>query len=62
MTRRKRRAYEEIHTPTSKKALAPVRPYLHGPENLSDFLQKLFGALELECNEDGPVEPDAGHQ
>jgi PhnB protein len=32
-----------------------VRPYLHGPADLPDFLQKAFGAVELERNDEGPI-------
>ena len=31
-----------------------VRPYLHGPVGLPEFLQKVFGARELERFEFGP--------
>ncbi|MGH7564276.1 MAG: VOC family protein [Gemmatimonadota bacterium] len=32
-----------------------VRPYLHGPTGLPDFLEKAFGAVVLERNEEGPT-------
>lgn len=32
-----------------------VRPYLHGPANLPNFLQQTFDAVEVERNDDGPV-------
>lgn len=32
-----------------------VRPYLHGPIDLPNFLEKVFGAAVLERNEDGPT-------
>ncbi|MGE3926866.1 MAG: VOC family protein [Lautropia sp.] len=32
-----------------------IRPYLHGPTGLPDFLEKVFGAAVLERNEDGPT-------
>lgn len=31
-----------------------VRPYLHGPVDLPEFLRKAFGAIELERHEFGP--------
>lgn len=32
-----------------------VRPYLHGPADLPQFLQQTFDAVELERNEGGPT-------
>jgi PhnB protein len=37
------------------KGFGVVRPYLHGPADLPEFLQKTFNAVELERNEDGPT-------
>src|SRR5262245_1494198 len=37
------------------KGFGVVRPYLHGPADLPEFLQKTFNAVELESNEDGPT-------
>jgi PhnB protein len=31
-----------------------IRPYLHGPVDLPEFLQQVFGAVELERFEFGP--------
>jgi PhnB protein len=31
-----------------------VRPYLHGPVDLPEFIRKVFGAVELERHEFGP--------
>lgn len=33
---------------------AAVRPYLHGPIGLPEFLRRVFGAIELERFEFGP--------
>lgn len=35
-----------------------VRPYIHGPVSLLDFVQDVFGAAELERHEFGP---DSSH-
>ena len=35
------------------KGFGVVRPYLHGPVDLPEFLQRTFNAVELERNEDG---------
>lgn len=32
-----------------------VRPYLHGPSGLPEFLHRTFNATELERNEGGPT-------
>jgi PhnB protein len=32
-----------------------VRPYLHGPNDLPEFLEETFGALEMERNDEGPT-------
>ena len=37
------------------KGFGVVRPYLHGPVDLPEFLQRTFNAVELERNEDGPT-------
>jgi PhnB protein len=37
------------------KGFGVVRPYLHGPVDLPEFLQRTFNAVELECNDDGPT-------
>ena len=37
------------------KGFGIVRPYLHGPVELPEFLQRTFDAVELERNEDGPT-------
>jgi hypothetical protein len=37
------------------KGFGVVRPYLHGPVHLPEFLQRTFNAVELEHNEDGPT-------
>jgi PhnB protein len=37
------------------KGFGAVRPYLHGPSDLPEFLMKTFGAVELERNESGPT-------
>jgi PhnB protein len=42
-------------SPHIQRGYAAVRPYLHGPDDLPTFLQKVFGAIELERNEDGPT-------
>jgi PhnB protein len=38
-----------------QRGFGAVRPYLQGPESLPDFLREVFGAIELERNENGPV-------
>jgi hypothetical protein len=35
------------------KGFGVVRPYLHGPADLPEFLQKTFNAGEFERNQDG---------
>jgi uncharacterized glyoxalase superfamily protein PhnB len=47
-------------TPTNEQqhirnGFGAVRPYLHGPADLPQFVQETFGATEIERNEDGPV-------
>lgn len=37
-----------------RHGLGSVRPYLHGPVGLIDFVKKVFGAVELERHEFGP--------
>lgn len=37
------------------KGFGSVRPYLHGPVDLPEFLQTTFDAVVLERNEDGPT-------
>ncbi len=37
------------------KGFGAVRPYLHGPADLPDFLCTTFGAVVLERNEEGPT-------
>ena len=34
--------------------IGAVRPYLHGPIGLPEFITKVFGAVELERHEFGP--------
>jgi PhnB protein len=41
-----------------RHGLGSVRPYLHGPADLPIFLQKVFGARELERHAFGP---DSAH-
>jgi PhnB protein len=38
-----------------QRGFGAVRPYLHGPAKLVDFLRQTFGAVVLERNEDGPT-------
>lgn len=37
------------------KGFGVVRPYLHGPADLPEFLQRTFNAVELERNDGGPT-------
>ena len=37
------------------RGFGSVRPYLHGPDDLPDFLERTFGAVVLETNPDGPT-------
>jgi len=37
------------------RGFGSVRPYLHGPIDLPNFLEKTFDAVILERNEDGPT-------
>ena len=37
------------------KGFGVVRPYLHGPDDLPEFLVKTFDAVVLERNEGGPT-------
>lgn len=37
------------------KGFGVVRPYLYGPADLPEFLQKTFDAVELERNDEGPT-------
>jgi PhnB protein len=37
-----------------RHGLGSVRPYLHGPAGLPEFVRKVFGATELERHEFGP--------
>lgn len=38
-----------------QRGFGVVRPYLHGPIDLPQFLQKTFDAVEVERNENGPT-------
>ena len=38
-----------------RNGFGAVRPYLHGPTDLPNFLQQTFDAVEVERNDDGPV-------
>ena len=37
-----------------RHGIGAVRPYVHGPVELLDFVRKTFGAVELERHEFGP--------
>lgn len=37
-----------------RHGIGAVRPYIHGPIELLDFVRKTFGAVELERHEFGP--------
>lgn len=37
-----------------RHGIGSVRPYLHGPVSLLNFVAKVFGAVELERHEFGP--------
>jgi hypothetical protein len=37
-----------------------VRPYLHGPDVLPEFVTRTFDGVEIERNEGGPVLPQIG--
>jgi PhnB protein len=37
------------------RGFGSVRPYLHGPSDLPDFLKETFGAIVLEVNAEGPT-------
>lgn len=37
------------------RGFGSVRPYLHGPADLPNFLEKTFDAVVLENNQDGPT-------
>jgi PhnB protein len=41
--------------PHVHKGFGSVRPYLHGPEDLPQFIVKTFGASILELNGEGPT-------
>ena len=41
--------------PYVQRGFGAVRPYLHGPAELPDFLKETFGAIELDRNEHGPT-------
>lgn len=38
-----------------RNGFGAVRPYLHGPADLPQFLQQVFNATEIEANEGGPT-------
>jgi PhnB protein len=37
------------------RGFGAVRPYLHGPDELPEFLKETFGAVVLEVNPEGPT-------
>ena len=37
-----------------RHGLGSIRPYLHGPAGLPEFVQKVFDAIELERHDFGP--------
>lgn len=41
-------------TPYVRSGFSAVRPYLHGPEELPEFVRATFGATELARHEFGP--------
>lgn len=43
-----------IRAPHVRQGRGTVRPYLHGPIQLPEFLRKVFGAVEVERFEFGP--------
>jgi PhnB protein len=38
-----------------RNGFAAVRPYLHGPADLPEFVQQVFGAQVIERNDSGPT-------
>ena len=38
-----------------RNGFAAVRPYLHGPAQLPDFIRETFDAKEVERHDDGPT-------
>jgi len=38
-----------------RNGFGAIRPYLHGPIDLPDFVQQTFEAVEIERNDEGPV-------
>ena len=41
--------------PHVHRGFGSVRPYLHGPLDLPNFLERTFGAVVLELNQEGPT-------